>query len=618
MKKYMTLSFLCMFFFIESIFSSQKLKSEDCFSVITSNEQIDSIPVSDSDKIALKRRLLFLQKKEVDIEEFLLTSIDEKEKEIKKVADFFLEKPLLEKTFNQYFKKKTTKHRLENYIKAKMSFIYTVNIYNKEMIYLRNLFSIPVSICISNKNYLIRYIDSLVRENIDTDLNKKILILLKINKVKEEISLINNETFVFFKFDQFRDEFIAIKNVYASIHPHKIDLKKDTDIYTLSILDLCATLMSKINASIHLLKDHWKTEDSQLLFQENDANFFYLGTHVFYYEYLSKGYADFLEVFYENLYEYAKKNNIIPTIKLENGDFEFPSKWDAPLINLKEKEAIAKKAEKELLEQEELEREKIQKKLISKKNKNKKNVESASSSSSEDLDDRPSSSVVVSSLKDESPLSDFSIKTPLIDKDFIAKHRSEIIYDDRVQDWFSNHKKALSLQGYKGLRQDLFKQKLLKMHGEEKIIFNHRFPKIIDHYLLYNPKVVPFNENERFTVKVPGYYNDKKGNRNFGFFEISYELRESSLEKSKKNPTVQRLVFHRFFRPVKNFSDLFKENGQLSFSQESLDELEILAVVAEDEKWTIEREDEGWQAFENNGVVVVSHPEKLFNYVLLI
>ncbi len=248
---------------------------------------------------------------------------------------------------------------------------------------------------------------------------------------------------------------------------------------------------------------------------------------------------------------------------------------------------------------------------INKKGKKKKVVKAEASSSilaaEIDFEDR-----------DDVFLENFSLR-----KDQFATHRTKkITYHDRIKDWFTDPKKALFMQGYteeKG--DDLYKQRLLKIYGKELVAFHHRFPKVIDSLIMDNQKLTPIVESaQSFSFAVPGYYNDEKGKRNFGFFEIGYELKESSLGKSKKKTPLERFIFHRFFRPVAQFSDLFKENAQPSLPEDSLSEYEVLTAVDEEPKWTTVREEDGWEVQlkkESDGFIIVSHPEKISNYVLL-
>lgn len=216
-----------------------------------------------------------------------------------------------------------------------------------------------------------------------------------------------------------------------------------------------------------------------------------------------------------------------------------------------------------------------------------------------------------------------------VDANIYSAHKKmPIAYNARVNDWFVDQERALTVQGYKQ-GEDFFKQGLLSKYGERVIVFNHRFPRIIDQIILRDVKIIPIVQDDgSYLVKIPGYYTDGNELRHFGFFEVAYSIKESSVisTKKKKNGslTTNIEIFHRFFRPVDEFSDLFSNAGNESphfLVENELEKYEIEAVEAVNSAWTVDEEQEGWKAQlenEENGFILINHSEKLLNYVLLI
>lgn len=202
---------------------------------------------------------------------------------------------------------------------------------------------------------------------------------------------------------------------------------------------------------------------------------------------------------------------------------------------------------------------------------------------------------------------------------------SEIVYAQRVEDWFSNPQYALESQGYIGKSVTPFKRKLLKQFGEEKIIFNHKYPKVIDVFLLMNEKIKVEKKGDRssFDIKMRGcYHGDDE--ITCGQFELAFFKEEESEKKEFKINRI--IIFHKFFRPERSFS----ESSDINIEQ-NINELDITKEVSEKMKfevdsfkenqgWTTNREKEGWHVDDEaieEGRIVVRNDKKPENFYVL-
>ena len=339
---------------------------------------------------------------------------------------------------------------------------------------------------------------------------------------------------------------------------------------------------------------------------------------------------------YKKIYEFLKLKKLIPKVIFANGDvFEFPQEVNQPLIDVKKRESEEKKAQEALVRKQKEEQEAAEKDLLeslgfeeevshkkSKKLKKSKDKVPQASCSSSNQEEPALVSAKNSSFKSSKPIDE-----PMAGKDNHPELCTAVSYANRVQDWFVDPERALKLQGYvDGASGVLFKKELLRKFEKEAIIFNHKFPKVIDLFLLMNEKIKKQKkEDGSFDIKVSGYYNENNI-RKFGQFELSFNERK---ESSKKESKINRTVFHRFFRPVENFSDLLdlnklniqKDAHAFYKNEDDLERIEVEAAVSDDQGWTTNAEQEGWQvnlAKEDDGYITVSHPGYPVSYALFL
>jgi len=185
-----------------------------------------------------------------------------------------------------------------------------------------------------------------------------------------------------------------------------------------------------------------------------------------------------------------------------------------------------------------------------------------------------------------------------------------LLYTQRVSDWFKNPERALHRQGY--LEQGSFRNRLLDQYGQEIVVANHKFPRVIDAPLLNSPNIAVVQQADgTFKVALPGYRKvmvEGEEKKEFGIFEIAYFL------DSKEH----RHVYHRFFRPVESASDLVCQFNLSQDKAHSIIAPEGLSVTGGDNSWTTTAEQEGWLYNEDTpGLIQVVHPEHEVSYILI-
>jgi len=192
---------------------------------------------------------------------------------------------------------------------------------------------------------------------------------------------------------------------------------------------------------------------------------------------------------------------------------------------------------------------------------------------------------------------------------FAEHYRSPIVYDRRITDWFKSPESAMQKQGY--MQENSFRERLVRHYGKQKIIENHRFPKVVDAHLLNSGATTIVQQQDgTFKMALPGYRKVITENgpvKEFGIFEVAYRV----------NTKGGRHVYHRFFRPVKDHTELVNDFN-LSQDESHLINAYEGESVHSDESWTTAAEQEGWGLSEDTpGLVRITHPVDKTSYGLI-
>jgi len=208
-----------------------------------------------------------------------------------------------------------------------------------------------------------------------------------------------------------------------------------------------------------------------------------------------------------------------------------------------------------------------------------------------------------------------------VDESVFAHHKVlPVKLEKRVLEWFKNppvggaggmdRHVALRRQGY--FVPGSFRNRLLGQIGAERIVENHRLPRVLDTIVLNFPFTPVVEQSDgNFKASLPGY-REKIGPsssvKEFGIFEFVYELEDGV-----------RRVFHRFFRPVANPGELMRS---FVLSQDDLTSLlaaQDFSTEVADEGWSTPAEEEGWQ-FDDAvaGLIRIFNPTLPTSYGILL